>query len=262
MGVQEQSLRETGGSGNLVGAYKYLLDLDDVSCFEAIYSAEKLLVKEVEGGNVEVINGVFESQVRPVLTEYAKRSPTSSKYYEYLAVVSVVLLARAAIDGGAGSMIALAIQEYFLQKVSCIRFENQHKEFERLIRVAATVFANMVHDMKSIPNCSATVRQITSFISNNLTSKISIADIAAAVSDTSEHVSRCFRKEAGTSLKRYMQKEKLRFASSLLKYTEYPIASIAAYLGYASQSYFGEQFRREYKLTPAEFRAKYAFNLT
>lgn len=54
--------------------------------------------------------------------------------------------------------------------------------------------------------------------------------------------------------KNYMQKVQMQKAKTLLKSTDLSIACISEQMKYASSSKFAAAFKRQFKLTPSEYR--------
>ena len=68
------------------------------------------------------------------------------------------------------------------------------------------------------------------------------------------YLSRFFSEKEGITLQQYIQREKIRTASNLLKYSDRSIADIAQYMGFQSQSSFSRVFKRWQAVTPLEYR--------
>jgi transcriptional regulator GlxA family with amidase domain len=56
---------------------------------------------------------------------------------------------------------------------------------------------------------------------------------------------------------RFLRKLRLRLASRALMYTDAPLAEIAVQCGFADQSHFSREFRRQFGRTPREYRDHY-----
>ena len=63
-----------------------------------------------------------------------------------------------------------------------------------------------------------------------------------------------FKKETGKTLNEFVIHERIQRAKSLLINTDKPLAEISNYLGFSSQSYFHNVFKRYTGQTPNEFR--------
>lgn len=85
-------------------------------------------------------------------------------------------------------------------------------------------------------------------------SRVSLHDLADAVSRSPFHLARSFREQTGLSLHQYRQHLRLAMAMERLAEGDPDLAGIAHDLGYCSQSHLGAIFRRETGATLGEAR--------
>lgn len=97
--------------------------------------------------------------------------------------------------------------------------------------------------------------QITQYIHDNVHGPIITKDIANYMYLSEKQVSRIIKKETGISTKQYINKIKLKKAKDLLKNTNLLIKEIADTLGFTSQYYFSQFFKREEGYSPGNFRS-------
>lgn len=83
-------------------------------------------------------------------------------------------------------------------------------------------------------------------------------EIADAIGLESNYLSSLFKKSQGVSLKQYIRHQKIKLVKNLLTYSSYSYSEIAAYLGFASQSHMGQDFKKETGITPRVFRERNA----
>lgn len=98
------------------------------------------------------------------------------------------------------------------------------------------------------------VMQAIRFIENNLTDKIELEIVAAALHYSKFHLHRMFTKTVGLTIHEYAQRRQLTEAAKLLVFSQKPIIEISLISGYESQQAFTGAFKAMYKITPAEFR--------
>ena len=91
-------------------------------------------------------------------------------------------------------------------------------------------------------------------VSRSLYEKCTVADIAARLSVSADHLERVFYKSMHMRLAGYINAEKIKEAQELLRSTKESIADIGAMLGYSSNSYFTRCFKQYTGLTPLEYR--------
>lgn len=92
------------------------------------------------------------------------------------------------------------------------------------------------------------------YIREHIQENISIADIAAQVFRSNQHLMRTFKKATGLSVLEYITNERLQLAKELLVDTDLPINRVADCVGYGNYSYFTRLFKRSVGLTPQAFR--------
>ncbi len=93
------------------------------------------------------------------------------------------------------------------------------------------------------------------YIQSHYLEPLSVAQVAAESGLSVSRLHRLFQSSYGSSPKRYITACRLRHAARLLASGGLPLADIALQCGYADQSAFTRAFRRDYKVTPARYRA-------
>lgn len=94
------------------------------------------------------------------------------------------------------------------------------------------------------------------FIKKNINQKINILDVANSINRSSSYVISHFKKELGINVGAYIIRCKLEEAKSLLTYSNRSLSEISNYLCFASQSHFQNSFKKQYGLTPLQYRKK------
>ena len=72
------------------------------------------------------------------------------------------------------------------------------------------------------------------------------------------HANRLFKSLKGESINTFSNKIRLQLAADYLKYTSKSIAAIALEIEYQSRVAFSKAFKKQYGLTPSDFRKKYS----
>lgn len=101
---------------------------------------------------------------------------------------------------------------------------------------------------------AARVRQVVDFMQAHLSEPIGLAELAAVGCMSPFHFARVFRATVGLPPHRFLTGLRLERAAVLLRATALPTAEVAIRVGYANQSHFTAQFRRQYGCTPAAYR--------
>lgn len=98
------------------------------------------------------------------------------------------------------------------------------------------------------------IETVKCYVRDHIHENICIADIAAQVFWSSQHLMRTFKNATGLSVLEYITNERLRLAEKLLVDTNLPINRVADSVGYGNYSYFTRLFKRSAGLTPQAFR--------
>jgi two-component system response regulator YesN len=102
---------------------------------------------------------------------------------------------------------------------------------------------------------SKALRQVKQYIEHHYAdSGLSLQSAARALGFSSQHISRLFRQEVGDTFVDHLTKIRVRKAISLLTATDRPIYEIAEMLGYTSQQYFSNVFKKMLGVSPLEYR--------
>lgn len=98
------------------------------------------------------------------------------------------------------------------------------------------------------------LKTIISYIQEHYSEKISLDDIANEVSLSRSECSRIFKHLTGRSLFGYLTSYRINKSVDLIRDTDMSIAQIAAAVGFCSQSYYTDNFRKEKGITPKKFK--------
>ncbi len=98
------------------------------------------------------------------------------------------------------------------------------------------------------------VSRAIQYIEANLSDKLELDIVAAALHYSKFHLHRIFTKTVGLTIHDYAKRRQLTEAAKLLVFSAKPIIEIALISGYESQQAFTDIFKAMYKITPAEFR--------
>lgn len=98
------------------------------------------------------------------------------------------------------------------------------------------------------------MRQIEKFIDDNIYSRICTEDIANVMFLSSRQVNRIVKTSKGMSIKEYIDAKKHDKAKCLLKNNIYSIQEISNILGFSSEYYFSQFFKKREGYSPSDFR--------
>ncbi|HYL98301.1 MAG TPA: AraC family transcriptional regulator [Blastocatellia bacterium] len=102
------------------------------------------------------------------------------------------------------------------------------------------------------------VRQVISYVEDNLNRDISLADIAAVTGLSVSHFKTLFRESFGLPVHQYLIRRRVDRAKTLLAESNLPISAIALEAGFAHQSHLAQHMRRILGISPSALRATLA----
>ncbi len=99
------------------------------------------------------------------------------------------------------------------------------------------------------------VLQAQLWLQNNMAKTLSTTEMAQQVGMSTRNFSRRFKQAIGKTPLQYLHDFRLKSAQDLLQSSNLSIGDIADRVGYSDPSYFNKLFRREFSVTPREYRA-------
>ena len=93
-----------------------------------------------------------------------------------------------------------------------------------------------------------------SYIDAHLAEELSVRDLAANSYISADHLTRLFKKKYGMTVSEYIQDKRIRLAGELLRREDVTISMVANTVGFGNYSYFTEQFKKHFGLTPREYQ--------
>lgn len=212
------------------------------------YRTEQALLQLVINGEPERVRRACETMfpAYPNVTDFQVR-----KNEEYMAVITIALAARAVIGPGITSAESFRMSDRFLHKISRASYAG---EIIQIRNEALVSFAEYAKRKKRAEMSHPYVEDAKNYIAAHIYKKISLRDIAKELHVSDAYLERIFREQEGKTIGDYIIEEKIGRAENLLKYSDRSILEIAEYLGFSSQSRFGDYFKRVTGETPAKYR--------
>jgi AraC family transcriptional regulator len=102
---------------------------------------------------------------------------------------------------------------------------------------------------------AAQKRRIVAYIRANLTSNISVTELAGLVHMSPSHFARSFRTSFGVTPYQFVMQERIEAAKGMLVGTKLSASQVAAAHGFSSQSHFVKVFRQFTGVTPKQYKA-------
>ena len=171
-------------------------------------------------------------------------------------IVTATLVSRGAIRGGMDIDDALSLSDAYIQKCELL---NNMERITNLLYHMVFDYAGRVEKLRMGKTPSKLVLDVTNYVHHHLSEPVSIEEMAQALYMNRSWMAVKFKQETKMTLTDFILKEKTEEAKRLLRYTDKPITSISAYLGFSSQSHFSHVFKKCTNSLPNEYRKRYNY---
>lgn len=214
-----------------------------------VYYIEEKLMNNIRTGNSNYDNDFVNARK---LSNGIRITTSEPVFQSILSCTTFIsLCTRAAIQGGLSPDTAYSIGDGYIQAaVTCSNIT----ELSTLIHKMYDQFINEVKKKQEKPGYSRQVQSCIDYIENHIYEDIQLSDLAAHTGYTDYYLSRKFKEETGTSLRRAVMQKKLERGAELLCATTDPVSVIAERLQFCSASYFSTRFREQYGVLPQKYR--------
>lgn len=166
-------------------------------------------------------------------------------------LVCITLFGRAAIDGGLSPEIALTLTDHYFQSVEACSSASELMEISHTLQ---DDFIQRVHRCRQNSSISKPISTCIDYINLHLEDDLTIEALANMLGYSDYYLSKKFKKETGKTIKEFIRTQRLERAKLLLKNSHYTILEVSDRLRFCAPSYFSDAFRKEYGISPTEFR--------
>lgn len=214
-----------------------------------IYAFEQDLFHAVQNGNVEKVTNLLQYPPYSLFTGTVAHTPIRQEKNFFISLIT--LCTRYAISSGMDTEQAYQLSDIYIQE--CEALEDV-ASISNLQLTAVVDFTEQVARNKLPQGMSREVFECIQFISQNTNAQIQVSDVAAFIGKSRNHISAKFKKELGFDISKFIMRCKLEEAKSLLAYSDLSLSEISCYLCFSSQSYFQTVFKKQYGMTPLQYR--------
>ncbi|WP_072567725.1 helix-turn-helix transcriptional regulator [Enterobacter sp. SA187] len=110
---------------------------------------------------------------------------------------------------------------------------------------------------RSLPRADFLYQSLCNWIEDNYASPLTRESVAALFNITPNHLSRLFSRQGTMSFVDYVRQVRMAKARMILQKYHLPIHEVALRCGFRDSDYFCRVFRRQFGLTPGEYRARF-----
>ncbi|WP_375474009.1 helix-turn-helix transcriptional regulator [uncultured Nostoc sp.] len=226
-----------------VAGYNYLFCLPDVREFEHFNGNQHTQNIKIYW-NADLLSS-FQSSFDqlPALLEQLKENPIKERFHQPLGVTTPIMQL----------LLRQILQCPFRETLRLMYLEA--KMLELLVLQIAQWGENHQVLQRSLFFCPDEIERLHHAILNQrLPHPSSLLDLASEIGLNDFKLKRGFREVLGTTVLGYVQFLRLEQAKQLLINTNLTIAEIANQVGYESISHFGYLFKRQFGITPSQYR--------
>lgn len=209
---------------------------------------EKRMLAAVQYGRIEDIQNLFRE---PPVGQAGTMANNAIRQQKNLLICTATLISRAAIQGGLSYEVAFALSDNYIQKAELLT------NFEELVTLSTQMvldFTQRVARQNNLVNHSELIRKARQYILKHIDQPIKTEDLARKLGMNRTYLCTAFKQESGMTVNQYITSVKMQEAKRLLDVTDKTIAEISYYLGFSSQGYFQNTFKKFFGMTPGTYR--------
>ncbi|VBB07608.1 transcription regulator hth arac- type [Lucifera butyrica] len=162
----------------------------------------------------------------------------------------VVLLSRAAVEGGADSTEIFGLNYEYLSEIQ--NFKTVEEITFWCSRIMAR-FTDCVFNLAAVRH-KDTIYKAVDFIKKNYMKRITLEEVANHVYLNSSYFSKIFKSEMKCTFVSYVNKIRINASKNLLLDISIPLTDVSNLIGFEDQSYFTKVFKKTTGVTPGKFR--------
>ena len=162
----------------------------------------------------------------------------------------MIILGRAAIDGGADSKELLSLYLEFASELDNIEIlEHVGTWLKKIVEsfVELVIVDNNEYNL-------LTVRKSVKYMKDNFNKEISLKEVAQHVHLSASYFCHIFKKEIGCTFVEYLTDLRIENAKELLQNLDVSISQVAHRVGYDNPRYFSRVFKNKAGMSPSDYR--------
>ena len=216
------------------------------------YDQEKQFLSMIRNGDTKNIMTAFEKLSGPeALSDFSKE--TLNYYASGYGLAILKALSRKAAEESGLSVITI---DEITQKYTQLSSATNNAELQTRYPIDMIVeLTKAVHNHRlSLDKYSPSIQRVIEYINLHLGDHISNEELSDNANMSVSHLAKVFKEETGVTMTQYIALLRCKKAANLLKKTNLPIQEISSYVGYSDNNYFVKVFKKNYDMTPTEFR--------
>lgn len=162
----------------------------------------------------------------------------------------VVLLSRAAMDGGADSQQIFGLNHRYLTEINY--FTNVEDLSFWLSKIMSR-FTDYVFNFVDVKHVDVIYKAVN-YINRNFHKKVTLEDVAAHVYLSPSYLSKIFKDEMKCNFNTYLNQIRIENAKKMLLKDGVNLVDVSASAGFEDQSYFSKVFKKMTGITPGKYK--------
>lgn len=216
------------------------------------YTLEERLLSCITHGKKDELLSIYKYEISGAdEPEYTNIS--SLRTYKNVFISTATLSSRAAIHGGMNYNAAIEASNIFISRVEQM---NSVAEIELELAKMMSWYTDKVAELSAFSDATPLIRSTVAYIQSNLGEKLTVNDIAKSLGQNPSYLSHHFKEQTKENLNTYITKEKINKAKRLLRGSNFDLLEISTQLGFSSQQYFQNVFKKNVGMTPTEYRGR------
>ena len=134
--------------------------------------------------------------------------------------------------------------------------QNKELPYEEMVNQAILIIHRILIAASNYPEVPKYRLQemVKNHIDDNLNKPLKLDDLVEIFHYSKNHIINTFRNEYGCTPYDYYEKQRMMIARELLTGTSVSVSDIAFRLGFETPQYFSKRFRKQFGMTPMQFR--------
>lgn len=216
------------------------------------YHFERQMLEVIRSGDTVWLERFLMSTLNEVPLQEGKLADTPLRQAKNLFIGMVAMVGKeAAIPAGLDVEQTYQLIDTYTQE--CERMQSvdtiKNLQYNMLIDFTSRISRQRMPD-----GLSPETRTAIQFISTHINQPIGVADVVACAGASRAQLFKYFQRDLGMGISAYITQCRLREAKSLLRYTDKSLGEISSYLCFSSQSYFQNVFKKQFGVTPIQYR--------
>lgn len=187
-----------------------------------------------------------------LLADIVQKYPNNSKEVKARILELVVVLSRAAVDGGANLKDLLSLNSKYMEEL--IDINSVEDQCLWVLKITQK-FVDSVDSASGIKNLQV-IQKSVEYMRENYNEKLTIDDISQAVYLSPCYLSKIFKNELGCTIMEFLTKVRIDEAKKLLRNPRYNVMQVAGEIGFDDPSYFTKVFKKIEGVTPSQYRRR------